>query len=172
MRSMQDVSSPQTPANTNAQKGKPARRFVDWDRKDQIAEFFRWLPKELHDAPGIDWTRLPSRTMGYCIHAIGNTPDAGVLAVAIASAQSGLATHSQIQLLRALSHLLRDLRSTYQMEQISDLRDEQIWYAWLANSEKREATRHQIKTYGAVAHGHIPRYFLRLVPPDRLHMQQ
>ncbi len=165
---MQDVSSPQTPENTNAQKRKHARRFIDWDREDQIAAFFRGLPKELHDAPGIDWTRFPSRTMGYGIHAIGNTPDAGVLAVAIASAQSGPATHAQIQLLRALSHLLRDLRSTYHMEQISDLRDERIWYAWLANSEKREATKHQIKTSGAVAHGHSPRYFWRLTQSDRL----
>lgn len=169
---MQDVSSPPTPENTDAQKRKHARRFTDWDREDQIAAFFPWLPKELHNAPGIDWTRFPSRTMGYCIHAIGNTPDAGVLAVAIASAQSGLATHSQIQLLKALSHLFRDLRSTYHMEQISDLRDERIWYAWLANSEKREATRQQVKAYGAVAHGHIPRYFLRLTLPDRLRMQQ
>src|SRR5260221_4996077 len=159
---MQDVSSLQIPENTNAQERKHARRFIDWNKEDQIAAFFRWLPNELHDAPGIDWTRLPSRTMGYCIHAIGNTTDAGVLAVAIASAQSGLATHSQIQLLRALSHLLRDLRSTSHMEQISDLRNERIWYTWLANSEKREATRQQVKAYGAVAHGHIPRYFLRL----------
>jgi hypothetical protein len=169
---MQEVSSSQTAESTTAQKRKHARRFTDWDREDQRAAFFRWLPKELHDAPGIAWTHLPSRTMGYGIHAIGNTPDAGVLAVAIASAQSGLATHSQVQLLRALSHLLWDLRSMYHREQISDLRDERIWSAWLANSEKREVTRQQVKAYGAVAHGHIPRYFLRLTQPDRLRMQQ
>src|SRR4051794_12068094 len=127
---MQEVSSQSAHKDTDAQKRKHVRRFADWDREDQLEAFFIWLPKELHDAPGIDWARLPSRTMGYCIHAIGDTPDAAILAIAIASAQSALSTHSQLQLLKALSHLFRTLRSTYHMEQLSDLRDERIWYDW------------------------------------------
>ncbi|MFL5702198.1 MAG: hypothetical protein ACJ8AG_05140 [Ktedonobacteraceae bacterium] len=35
-------------------------RFFDWDRESQLQAFFAWLPQELHDAPGINWTEIPS----------------------------------------------------------------------------------------------------------------
>src|SRR2546425_8815491 len=71
-------------------------RFFDWDRESQLQAFFTWLPRELHNAPGIDWTKLPSRTMGYCVRTISDSPDAAVLAVAAASA-CGAMTNPSLQ---------------------------------------------------------------------------
>src|SRR6266536_662272 len=73
-------------AGRKQRKGrKGTYHFTYWDREDQLKAFFAWLPQELHDAPGIDWTKLASRIMGYLIKTIGNRPDAAVLAVVAAS---------------------------------------------------------------------------------------
>jgi hypothetical protein len=59
-------------------------RFVNWDQEAQLEAFFVWLPKELHNAAGIDWTKLPPKVMSYCIRIVNTSQDAAHLAVAIA----------------------------------------------------------------------------------------
>src|SRR6266481_348544 len=73
---------------------KHAVRFTDWDREDQLQAFLAWLPKDLHDAPGIDWTTIPPGVMGYCVRTIGNSPDAAHLAIAVASALGAINTRT------------------------------------------------------------------------------
>jgi hypothetical protein len=62
--------------------------FVYWDPEAQRAAFLNWLPKELHDVPGINWAQLSPTIMRYCIMTIKDSPDAAVLAVAAASMRS------------------------------------------------------------------------------------
>src|SRR2546430_17411528 len=49
--------------------GKPNRlNFSNPTQRDaHLQAFLAWLPKVLHDAPGIDWEQLPSPLMGYLI---------------------------------------------------------------------------------------------------------
>ncbi len=43
----------------NRQKRGPnLHYFARLDREDQLKAFLTWLPTDLHDAPGIDWTEL------------------------------------------------------------------------------------------------------------------
>ena len=47
----------QSKATGNA--AKEARRFLSiWGGARQLQAFFAWLPQELHDAPGMCWTRF------------------------------------------------------------------------------------------------------------------
>lgn len=58
-------------------------------REAHIQAFLEWLPKILHEAPGICWEQLPSQVMGYFIRTIADHPDAISIALAIGSAMGG-----------------------------------------------------------------------------------
>ncbi len=116
---------PEQPSGTKGTLSpRRAVHFVNWDRELQLQTFSAWLPKELHDAPGIDWTQLPGNVMRYCAYTIGDNPDAAVLALAAASAQGAIAPHSLLHYLKRLCRLFQTLRSTCQMTHLSDLRQE------------------------------------------------
>src|SRR5712691_5055537 len=40
------------------------------EREAHIHTFLAWLPKILHEAPGIRWERLPSEVMGYLVRTV------------------------------------------------------------------------------------------------------
>ena len=91
----QDVSSEEKRRETVEQKSSTAGTkkrkgptglhfFARWKPEDQLKAFWAWLPTELHDAPGIDWTMLAPDIMGYFVRTVGHSPDAAVLAVAAA----------------------------------------------------------------------------------------
>jgi hypothetical protein len=85
----------------------------------QHAAFLNWLPKELHDAPGINWTQLSPNIMRYCIMTIKDSPDGAVLAVAAASMRS-IDQVSQQTALRQVNQLLRELRATGRVQTLSE----------------------------------------------------
>jgi hypothetical protein len=145
--------------------------FAELERESQLQAFFAWLPQELHDAPGIDWTKLPPRVMGYCVHTIGESPDAASLAMALAAALGGMKQHTLYHTVMLLNGLLRRLRSQGYIEHLSDLQKEQIWRDWLAKTKRTEGTRKPLKVYVSISTEHYPRYLQRLSTQDRLRMQ-
>lgn len=161
-----------SPSTKGILSPRRAVHFVNWDRELQLQAFFAWLPKELHAAPGIDWTQLPGKVMRYCVYTIGGSPDAAVLALAAASAHGAIAPHSLLHYLKRLYRLFQTLRSTCQMTHLTDLLQERMWYDWLDSRKKTEGTRNQLQAYAAVATGHFPRYLSRLEEEDRLRMQR
>src|SRR5260370_36522244 len=127
------------PADNHAHqtsKRKHAHRFVEWDRQDQLDAFFTWLPTELHDAPGIDWSKLPPQVMGYCVCTASQSPDATMLALAAASAHGSLTTNSLLSLVGAFSRLFVTLRSQCGLSQYADLRNEELWLKYAVRSEE------------------------------------
>ena len=161
-------------ASTLQRKGATQRKgkhnFVYWDPEVQHAAFLNWLPKELHDAPGINWTQLSPNVMRYCIMTIKDSPDAAVLAVAAASMRS-IDQVSQQTALKQMNQLLRELRATGQVHLLSDLRREEIWYAWAERQQQSTRGHSLVKGYVALATGHLPRYLHLLEPGQRQRMQ-
>ncbi len=152
--------------------GKQA--FIRWDSEQQREAFWVWLPKELHDAPGIDWSQLAPRIMRYCIFTIGSSPDAVVLAVVAASLHRAISQSGQYTRLKQVSKLLRELRSIDQFQCIADLKQEQIWQMWAKCQDQSQVSRARLLLdgYVSVATGHFPQYLLRLDSPQRSRMQQ
>ncbi len=74
----------QTQARELAAQQTSTRRvnFSDDNRALHVQTFFEWLPEDLHDAPLIDWTQLPSNTMATLVSAVGKSPFAASLALA------------------------------------------------------------------------------------------
>lgn len=146
-------------------------QFFYWPREEQLEAFLAWLPRELADIPGIDWTTLSPETMGYCLRTVGDSPDAATLAIAAASLQ-GLPALSQHEYLRKMNALLQRLRSTLQIQHLADLQQEQTWLAWAAQQEKTNYTRQLLTRYTLVTTNYIPRYLRRLYDADRQRIQQ
>src|SRR5712692_2498276 len=82
--------------------------FIHWDREEQRKAFFAWLPKALHDAPGIDWMQLSPRILGYCVRTLSNTPDSAVFAVTAASLMGALEFASMWTHFKNVTRLIRD----------------------------------------------------------------
>ena len=146
--------------------------FVRWDREDQLKAFFGWLPKALHDAPSIDWAELAPEIMGYLIRNVGNSPDAAVLAVAAGSMHGAIDQISQRAHIKQLAGLLQDLRVSTPMQDIADLKQEQIWFDWARLQERKNAARQNLVSYLAIATGHFPRYLRRLTLAEQQRMRQ
>jgi hypothetical protein len=169
---LDSLASMQTQEERTAQKRKHRLRFVTWDREDQLQAFFAWLPKELHDAPGIDWTRIPPSTMGYCVRTIGNSPDAAVLALAVASMLGGFTTYALRNAIGQLNTLFKTLRAECQMQDYADLHHEQTWREFVQKTSKwTVGGRAQLHSYISFTQGHFPRYLQRLNAADQLRMR-
>jgi hypothetical protein len=149
-----------------------AHNFDQWEREDQLRAFFAWLPFQLHDAPGVNWSLLPASIMGYCIRNMGTSPDADYLAMAIASAHDVVSPNSLMQLLGNLHALLTTLRTVCGMERVCDLRSETIWNAFAAKTGTTMSRSRQLSSYSAVSLKHYPRYLRGLEAGDYLSMQQ
>src|SRR6266849_4280169 len=129
--------------------------FVRWKREDQLKAFFGWLPQELHDAPGINWTELAPEIMGYLVKTVGRSPDAAVMAVAAASMHGAIDKISQYTLIKNLGTLLKSLRATTSVQCLVDLQQEQVWFDWAALQEKKVVERHTLAAYASIAAGHF-----------------
>ncbi len=163
-------ASPQQERKRATQR-KGKRNFAFWDPEVQRATFLNWLPKELLDAPGINWTHLSPNIMRYCITTIEDSPDAAVLAVAAASMKS-IDQVSQQSALKQANQLLRELRATGRVQNLSDLRQEGIWYEWAEQQQKSMRGKSLVNGYAALAVGHMPRYLHLLEPGQRQRMQK
>ena len=141
-----------------------------WPREEQLKAFLVWLPRELADIPGIDWTNLSSEAMGYCLRTVGDSPDAATLAITAASLQ-GLPIPSQCEYLRKVNAMLQLLRSTIQIQCLADLQQEQSWLAWAEQQEKTNHTRQLLSRYTTITTNYIPRYLRRLHDADRQRIQ-
>jgi len=168
------VEQASSPREEKQRKGSSkSRHFIRWDREDQVKAFFSWLPQELHDAPGIDWTTLSPEIMGYLVRTVGSRQDAAVMAVAAASYYGrAIDQLSQLICLRELGNLLQDLRATTPMRCLADLKQEQIWFDWAAKQEKKDRARNLVGGYASIATGHFPHYLRRLTLSERERMQQ
>lgn len=165
------VSSPPLPEDSHAKSRKNLRHFVTWERKDQLRVFLEWLPQELHDAPGIDWTSLDPPVMGYCVRSVGRSLDAPYLAIAAASMSGAVTRGTVIHQLSALNTFFQTLRQFCKMEQVSDLKHERIWNDLATKTTVTYRRKQQLKAYMTISTGHIPSYLQRLDSKARLRMQ-
>src|SRR6266571_742321 len=149
------------------------RYFINWDREAQLEAFFAWLPKEVHHLPGMDWTCLSPRIMGYCVRAIRNSPDAVTLAVVAAALHGAIDVVSQRTQLQEMHSLLQSLRVICHIQHVDDLKHERIWYEWATQQKTASTTaRQRLNAYASFVAGHFPRYLQRLDGVDRQYMQR
>src|SRR5947199_9447308 len=102
----------QTQAPEAAPESISTRRinFSDGNRALHVQALLAWLPEELHDAPGIDWTQLPSGVIGYLVNTVGKSPFAASLAIAASVGKGAMKGQTLLQGIRSLNRLLRGIQ--------------------------------------------------------------
>jgi len=96
-------------------------------REDHIQAFLAWLPKILHEAPGIDWKRMPSQVMGYLIRTVADSPDAVTITLAMGYAMDARKPYVLHHTCQHLTVLLAQLRRSYGMTTLAELSHRSIW---------------------------------------------
>ncbi|TMC22416.1 MAG: hypothetical protein E6J34_06415 [Chloroflexi bacterium] len=127
-------------------------------REAHRQKFMTWLPKVLHDAPGMQWDRLASRVMGYLIRTVADNPDAIAITLALGCAIDAVKNKSLLTYCQHLTGLLARLRSDYGMNDLKQLSTRQIWDRFV---EGRTLSRHEVNlliVYEALAAVHMRRY--------------
>ena len=96
-------------------------------REAHVQAFMAWLPKILHEAPGIHWERLPSQVMGYLIRKGADHPDVVSITLAVGIAMDAQKPAVLYSACTSLFRLLQRLRNQYGMGTIGDLSNRSIW---------------------------------------------
>jgi hypothetical protein len=141
-------------------------------QQEQLRAFMAWLPSELHNAPGMNWSLLPPDVMRYCLQSMGKGPDTLYLAMAVAAAYGAISPNSLLQLLRNLHALLNALRAVCGMEDISDLHRVELWNEFAARTQPTKTRSQQLSAYSAMSAKHYPRYLAELQSQDASVMQR
>ena len=142
------------------------------ERETHLRAFLAWLPKVLHDAPGIDWTRLPSDVMGYLIRSVGDSLDAIPIALAISCAMDGVGNNTLHTYSHQLTSLLRRLRTDYGMREFSELGTRQIWDRFVAGRTLSPGDTRSLTAYESLQTLHVRAYLERLTERQRVVWEQ
>lgn len=150
------------------QTATPQRvNFSDGNREKHLQVFYEWLPADLHEAPQIDWTKLPSYVIGYFVHTVGRSPFAGHLALAAGVASGlGIKARSVLGRMHHLSLLFRDLQTSWGVQSAADLTKD-TWQTFVTQQKISPGTYNALKAYKTVTELHLPGYLEDLTPEQR-----
>ncbi len=123
-------------------------------REAHIQAFLAWLPKILHDAPGIRWERLSSQVMGYLIRNVTESPDAVSITLAVGCAMEALRPRVLYSACHTLTSLLRQLRRQYGMVTFDELGTRAIWDRFVERRMISGGDLGKLKCYDALASTH------------------
>ncbi len=141
-------------------------------RDEYIRVFLAWLPKVLHDAPGLQWDQLPSPVMGYLIRGVTDCPDAIPIALAVGCAMDAIKKQTLLGYCRQLTQLFRKLRTHYGMKAFVDLRTRPIWDRFINGRTPSSGDVRLLETYASFASLHERAYLERLDVRQRLIWEQ
>lgn len=137
-------------------------------REEHIRAFRAWLPLILHDAPHIDWNRLPSAVMGQLIRGVADGPDAIAIALAIGCASGAVKGKTLLDYCDRLISLFRKLRSEYGMSDLATLQNHQFWKDFAENRTPSLQEITMLSRYDTLAAYHERAYRDKLNERQRL----
>jgi hypothetical protein len=129
------------------------------ERKTHIHAFGSWLPKILHEAPGINWERMPSQVMGYLIRTVADSPDAISIALAIGSAMTAMRTKPLYTACYSLTKMLERLRTQCGVTDLTELRQRAPWDRFVKDRILSYGDLNLLKYYDVFASTHLRFYF-------------
>lgn len=166
-----DLSSPASGSSLLEELAKHPMRlnFSDPTQREVHTQvFLAWLPKLLHDAPGIDWKQLPSPIMGYLIRTVTKLPDVVAITLAIGCAMHTMKNRTLHSYCQQLTQLLRKLRTQYDMHDLAQLKNRQIWDQFVAEWRPSLGEFKLLAVYDTLASLHLRAYLEGLTLRDRV----
>ena len=119
-------------------------------RSAHVQAFLKWLPKILHEAPGICWENVPGSVMGYLIKKVADSPDAIAITLAVGYA-SNLKEKVLYSHCKELRILLQWLRDDYGMTTLAELSRRDIWDRFVEGRTIARGELNKLKRYAAFA---------------------
>ncbi len=158
----------QTRVQESATEPTSTRRinFSDGNRALHMQALLTWLPEDLHDAPGIDWTQLPSGVIGYLVNTVGESPWASSLALAAGIGRGAMKKQTLKTNIISLNVLLRDIQSFCGSQHASEL-TKRVWESYVSQKELTPGDYTYFKVYSAFAESHFPDHLGQLSPQER-----
>src|SRR6266699_744455 len=132
------------------------------DRATHLRLFFAWLPRVLHDAPGIRWDELPSQAMGHLVRTVADHPDAIPIALAVGCAMHGMKRNTLLHVSSMLLTLCCHLRAHFGMTQISQLQGREIWMRFVTGRQLTGGEVRLLTNYASVTAAHLRTYLEHL----------
>ncbi len=162
----------QTQARELAAQQTTTRRvnFSDDNRAMHVQAFFEWLPEDLHDAPLIDWTQLPSNTMATLVNAVGESHFAAPLALAAGVGRGAMKAYVLRGSIGRLNTLLCNIQRLCGIEQVTGL-TKSVWESYVSRKELTPGDYNTFTTYAAFTEGHFPDYLEQLNPRERARLE-
>jgi hypothetical protein len=137
-------------------------------REAHLQAFLAWLPKVLHDAPGIDWKQLPSPLMGYCIHTVTQLPEVVSITLAVGCAVNTMKSQTLLNYGHELTQLIRKLRTQYGLQDLAQLGKRHIWDQVVAEWTPSLSKHKLLSTYDTLTSLHLRGYLEGLSIRDRV----
>lgn len=148
-----------TPIAVEEQARSKRLNFSDvTQREAHVQAFLAWLPPILHTAPKIEWSRLPSRVMGYFVHTVTNDPDRIPLALAAGCSMDAMKKSSLYTHIQGPTRLLRRLRLQYEMSDPTQLRARDIWDRFVEGRSLTAGDVRLLQDYDAFSSLHVRVY--------------
>jgi hypothetical protein len=129
--------------------------FSDGNHALHVQILLTWLPDDLHDAPGIDWTQLPSAVIGYLVNTVAENPWAPSLALAAAVGRGAMKELALMKSVSCLNCLLREVQKLCGIQQVSEL-TKSIWESYVTQKELTPGDDSYFRTYAAFTESHFP----------------
>jgi len=133
-----------------------------------IQAFLAWLPKVLHEAPGIDWTQLPPPLMGYLIRTASQEPLVVPITLAIGCAMDTMKSRTLLSYGQQLTQLIRKLRTQFGLQDRAQLGKRQIWDQVIAQWQPSLSQHKLLAVYDTLTSLHLRGYLEGLSVRDRV----
>src|SRR5439155_27283073 len=133
-----------------------------------IQTVLTWLPAAFHDAPGLEWSHLPSRVMGYLIACATDNPDVLPIVLAVGCAMNSMKSTTLLTYCGRLTRLLRQLRTKANMKNVAELGTHHIWDRFVAGRTLSLSEVGVLVVYETLASVHIRTYLENLDTRQRM----
>jgi hypothetical protein len=137
------------------------------DREQQAAQlqaFYTWLPAPLHVLPRINWPSLQGRVLGFCVHSIGDSSDAGAIALAAGAATGNMRPSTLWGYVTKVHALLGEMRRRGIIRDLADLASRGAWETFAQQTDPTHSRLSYLQAYSSLA-GH-QRAYLEGVDPE------
>jgi hypothetical protein len=144
--------------------------FSDGNHALHLQVFLEWLPADLHDAPGIDWSRLPGRIMSYLVKTVGNSPFASCMALAAAAEFGPGDEHTRLNQVQRLYRLLLYAQGVCGIQSPAELTKD-IWKSIVIAQGASSRLYNLFKAYHALTENSLVGYVEQLTTRQRAQIE-
>jgi len=158
-------SSNQEPLEPSEQK-EYCINFENVDHDLRVQLFSAWLYPDLRDLPGIDWSKMPGTVTSYLVNAVGDSPYAPHVALAIRAALGTVAPPTLRHYASCLNILLNTIRTHCDSWNGTDLTRE-VWEEYVTRETTVSRRLNCLRAYTRLTGRHFAGYVERLDSEQR-----